>query len=162
MFVHGEPALASVPGVISFNASDTPASRKLAGQASHAHNPCPCPICTMPLKELNLLETWDEQPGKRSHLDRLQLLLCSLTLLFRSAHEIKDKGSLLSAAFLSAAAPTKRAKDLIFAEFGVRQTDLNLIPGWDAWIKSVIDLMHNGFLREFAPLHSDLFANYSI
>lgn len=70
MWVHNEDLPKPVPGALHFNASDTPASRKIAGQAGHSHKRWPCPICEINLAQVNEMSSYaEQQPGEFGRLD---------------------------------------------------------------------------------------------
>ncbi|KAG8977116.1 hypothetical protein FRB93_012274 [Tulasnella sp. JGI-2019a] len=123
MWVHGHDIPQMVPAVIAFESCDTPASRKIAGQAGHSHHTLPCPVCDMPLASLTDLANFDKDPPWKA----------------------REPQTLMNAAFEYLSASSKRKE--ILKDFGVRPTELNNMATWWAWRNTPIDLMHNGFLR---------------
>lgn len=105
---------------IAVNCNDLPASRKVAGQASHSAD-CFCSLCHLKRREIHNVRTETWVPKRREEL-------------FEHAKAWRD-------------APNKATRKKIYKTYGVRWSELWRLPYWDPVKFVVIDAMHSGFLR---------------
>ncbi len=101
---------------------DLPALRKTAGFASHSSRHF-CSFCPLTLDDINNVErsTWPQPRTWLTHLD--------------IAEQWKE-------------APTEGSRNSIFADHGIRWSELLRLPYWDPTRFAVLDVMHNLFLGE--------------
>lgn len=101
---------------------DLPALRKTAGFASHSSRHF-CSFCPLTLDKINNVErsTWPRPRTWSTHLD--------------IAQQWKE-------------APTEGARNSVFADHGIRWSELLRLPYWDPTRFAVLDVMHNLFLGE--------------
>ncbi|KDQ21303.1 hypothetical protein BOTBODRAFT_40142 [Botryobasidium botryosum FD-172 SS1] len=103
--------------------SDTPASRKLNGQAAHSHKRHPCPVCSITLEDINLPAGYD--------IDNFKL---------------KADADDLQYAFEARNATTAAHRKRILDDHGVRWSVLNLLAFWLPIACAPLDFMHNMYL----------------
>ncbi|KAM6493648.1 hypothetical protein JOM56_010009 [Amanita muscaria] len=124
--VHEEEVYASV----ICNLCDTPAARKIAGTAGHSADVNPCPWCRCRLVDTNLAE------GYLSNINDFDL---------------RDDYDMLKQKYYYRDAPPQRQKTIL-ANFGVRWSAFDCLPGWLPARSTALDFMHAVFLGVVATL----------
>ncbi|KAF9254739.1 hypothetical protein L218DRAFT_885652, partial [Marasmius fiardii PR-910] len=100
---------------------NTPAARRVSGQAGHSADMHPCPYCSIIMPDINK------------------------ELSYGPNHTLKADEDLLYEAYQSKNTPPAQQK-YILKHCGIQWSTMNLIPDWLPWKKTALDFMHAVFL----------------